>query len=601
MELVKWLKPYLATCGSLLKARRDEELRKQSEQEVEIARDFYLSILDNAPILIWRSEPNGQCDWFNSAWLQFTGRTLAQEIGEGWIEGIHPSDLDHCYQIYLDAVHARHPFELEYRLRHHDGNYRWIVDYGKPFHNIEGEFAGFIGYCFDITERKETARQIENLAYFDALTGLPNRAFLQGRISQALSISERDGDELALLFIDLDNFKTINDSLGHSVGDRLLCAVAKQLATCVRDMDTVSRLGGDEFVIILPETGAAGASIVAEKIFNALIIPHPVDEHELSVSASIGISLFPHDSWDFESLLKHADTAMYQAKGAGRSSYQLFTQAMKEVAHERHDMENRLRKALAKQEFVLYYQPQVEIVTGRIIGTEALIRWQNPELGMVFPTKFIPVAEDCGLITPIGRWVLEEACRQNKTWQTEGLPPISIAVNLSPTQFIYRQQHIVDMIADVLNITGMEPQYLEVELTESAVMHDPDGAAQILRQLNAMQVKLAIDDFGTGYSSLSYLKRFPITKLKIDRSFVRDLITDPEDRAIVSAIISMGHSLKLKINAEGMETSEQLEFLRREGCDEAQGYYFSEPLPAGELAKFLRRNSQGYVAIIQSP
>ncbi len=563
----------------------------QSEQQVEKDREFFLSILDNAPVLIWRSKQNGQCDWFNSAWLQFTGRTLDQEIGEGWTEGVHPSDLDRCCQIYLDAVHARLPFELEYRLRHYDGIYRWIVDYGKPFHNIEGEFAGFIGYCFDITERKEAASQIESLAYFDTLTGLPNRAFLQGRISQALSISERDGNELALLFIDLDNFKTINDSLGHSIGDRLLCAVAKQLATCVRDMDIVSRLGGDEFVIILPETGAAGASSVAEKILNTLITPYSVNGHELSVSASIGISLFPDDSWDFESLLKHADTAMYRAKGAGRRSYQFFTQSMKEAAHERLDMENRLRKALEKQEFVLFYQPQVEIVTGRIIGTEALIRWQNPELGMVYPIKFIPVAEDCGLITPIGRWVLEEACRQNKTWQTEGLPPISIAVNLSPTQFIYRQQHIADMIADVLNITAMEPQYLEIELTESAVMHDPERAAQILRQLNAMQVKLAIDDFGTGYSSLSYLKRFPITKLKIDRSFVRDLVTDPEDRAIASAIISMGHSLNLKIIAEGVETSEQLEFLQGEGCDEAQGYYFSEPLAAGELSKLLRRNN----------
>jgi diguanylate cyclase (GGDEF)-like protein len=383
----------------------------------------------------------------------------------------------------------------------------------------------------------------------------------------------------------LDRFKTINDSLGHQIGDQLLDAVAKRMQQSLRDADTISRLGGDEFIVLLPGTDATGAAHVAQKVLRAAAEPHIVGTYQLNITPSIGISLYPDDGDTAATLIKNADTAMYDAKAHGRNGYKFFTQSMNVAVVERLHLESGLREALSKEQFMLEYQPQIDIRSGKIIGAEALLRWRHPELGVIAPGRFIPIAEDTGLIVPIGQWVLFEACRQNRAWQTQGLAHIPVAVNISSQQF---RTHLADTIVKILDQTGLDARYLELELTEGVVMHSTEMTLSTLRSLRAMGVAISIDDFGTGYSSLSYLKRFPINKLKIDRSFTRDIIVDPDDRAIATAIISMSHNLRLRVIAEGVETAEQLQVLREQGCDEAQGYFFSRPLPAAAFAETLR-------------
>ena len=441
-------------------------------------------------------------------------------------------------------------------------------------------------------ERTQAGQRIQHLAYYDALTGLPNRVLLQDRVSQILTLAERDGKEVALLFIDLDRFKTVNDSLGHDIGDRLLQVVAQRTQGCLREADTISRLGGDEFVVLLPETGAQGAAHVAQNILEQAVGPYPIQGHQLSITSSIGISLYPHDGRDVETLIKNADTAMYHAKENGRAAYQFFTPEMNRAVLERLTLENGLREALDSGQFVLYYQPQIDIATGATIGAEALIRWRHPALGLVLPGKFIAVAEETGLIVAIGEWVLREACRQNRAWQLSGLPAIPVGVNLSARQF---RKDIADSVTRALDESSLAPGCLDLELTEGAMMHNAESALTTLRHLREMGVQLSIDDFGTGYSSLGYLKRLPIDKVKIDQSFIRDIIVDPDDRAIASAIISMGHRMRLKVVAEGVETPAQLAFLREERCDEAQGYLFGRPMPAEEFATFLLRERRTLV------
>jgi diguanylate cyclase (GGDEF)-like protein len=428
--------------------------------------------------------------------------------------------------------------------------------------------------------------QLEHAATHDSLTGLPNRLLLTDRLAQATAQSERYSRGFAVLVIDLDRFKSINDSLGHIAGDEMLTEVARRLRAVLRKADTLARLGGDEFVLVLNEIAAArDAESVASKLLASLAVPVVLSGIEVQISASIGISLFPQDGVDAESLLKHADAAMYHAKKNGRNAFQFFAPVMNVFARERLELESGLRRALAQSEFELHYQPKVDVGTGRIESAEALIRWRHPKRGLTAPSGFIPIAEETGLIVPIGEWVLREACRQARAWQTGGLRPLRIAVNLSPQQF--KQKSLIATVKNALEAARLDPGYLELELTESAVMHDAESSIQVLRQLSTLGVRISVDDFGTGYSSLSYLRRLPLDKLKIDRSFIREVVASRDDAEIVRAIISLAHSLHLKVIAEGVETAEQLSFLRGLGCDQYQGFHCSPPVPVGEFERIL--------------
>ncbi|MHB1532980.1 MAG: putative bifunctional diguanylate cyclase/phosphodiesterase [Acidithiobacillus sp.] len=442
-----------------------------------------------------------------------------------------------------------------------------------------------------LAEEIEKAKvRMAHLAQHDALTDLPNRILLNDRLGQAIALARRQGKQLAVMFLDLDRFKHINDSLGHAVGDQLLQSVANRLTAGVRSSDTVCRQGGDEFVILLADVEHAGdAALSAQKILAALTVPHRIDQREIHATVSIGISIYPQDGQDADTLIKSADTAMYHAKEGGRNNYQFFEPDMNVQAVERHSIEGGLRRALERQEFMLHYQPKIDLETGTISGVEALVRWQHPQRGLILPEQFVWIAEDCGLIVPIGAWVLREACQQAQAWQDAGLPPIPVAVNISAVQF--RHKDFLESLAVILKDTGLAPHYLELELTESVLMHDADFTTSILKALKAMGMRLAIDDFGTGYSSLSYLTRFPIDTLKIDQSFLRDIThatADSDDAAIVAAVVSMGKSLHQRVIAEGVETREQLAFLQAQGCGEGQGFYFSRPVTAEELAELLR-------------
>ena len=812
---------------------RDISERVAMEERLTRSRDLYLKLLHDFPQPVWRSGVDGKLDFFNRAWLDFTGRSLQQEQGEGWAEGVHPEDLARCQQIYHDAFQARQPFAIEFRHRRHDGAFRWVIGHGAPFRDMDDNFAGYIGSTMDITERRQAELELrqlsqavdqsansilitdiegtieyvnpyfsavtgytrnevigrkpslwksqhtppdeyralwqtilsgqtwhgemlnlkkdgtpfweaatispvknergeitnfvgikqditdrkqaeeqlrlwgraieasvnaititdatlpdqpyvyvnpafehmtgysaaeargqngrflqggdsdqpdleqirlalreqregkavlrnyrkdgsmfwnelivapvkgeggrvthyigiqnditerkqyeEQLAYqasHDALTRLPNRNLAQDRLAQGIIFAQRNQRLLALMFIDLDNFKFINDSLGHETGDQLLQIVASRLGDSIRAGDTVARLGGDEFLVILTDVGREeDISQVAHKILTTVAEQVSVGKHDLLVTCSIGVSIYPRDGENPQTLLKNADAAMYRAKEQGRNGIQYYTAEMNTRAFQRLMLENGLRSALESQEFELHYQPQVSLHSGKIVGMEALLRWHHPELGMISPASFIPLAEDTGLIVPIGEWVLHTACRQIKAWQDAGLPPLRVAVNLSARQL---RQNIPALVGKALTETGLKPEYLELEITESVAMQHAEASVQTFVTLREMGVRLSIDDFGTGYSSLSYLKRFPINKLKLDQSFVRDIISDPDDAAISETIIALAHSLKLEVIAEGVETESQLNFLQRRDCDAIQGYYFSRPIPAAEVERMLR-------------
>ncbi len=457
---------------------------------------------------------------------------------------------------------------------------------------VDGTAKHLVYIYSDMSERKEAQRRIELLVHHDTLTGLPNRLLLRDRVEQAKAHSVRQHSRVALMFLDLDRFKTINDSLGHPVGDLLLREVVERLKQCVRESDTISRQGGDEFVILLNDVpDSESVSRIAEKIEQRMAEPLSIGQHTLSSSFSIGIALFPDDGDDFDTLLQKADTAMYHAKECGRNTHRFFTEQMNRKVVEHLTLETQLRQALENGEFVLHYQPQMDLQEGGIVGVEALIRWNSPESGLISPARFIPVAEDSGLIVPIGAWVLNEACRQAKAWQDAGLPPFTVAVNLSAVQF--RRMDLVGSVINALVLSDLDARWLELELTESILIQDAEDTLEVVRRLKALGVRLSVDDFGTGYSSLTYLKRFAVDKLKIDQSFVRDLVGDPDDAAIVRAIIQMARSLKLKTIAEGVESEEQGDLLRMYDCDEIQGYWFSRPLPAAQLEEFVRRRRGG--------
>jgi diguanylate cyclase (GGDEF)-like protein/PAS domain S-box-containing protein len=460
-----------------------------------------------------------------------------------------------------------------------------------PLRDDRNEIIGIVGIARDVTERKRAEDQIHFMAHHDALTGLPNRILLMDRLTQALLQAQRNDTRVTVIFIDLDNFKLINDSLGHHAGDVLLKTVAARTVKCVRATDTVVRLGGDEFVVLLIDQADSPVvvPVVLDKIRAAIAEPVPIEDQLIRVTCSIGLACFPESGSDAETLLKNADAAMYQAKEKGRDNFQFYSAEMNVIADERRVLQESLRTGLARNEFALVYQPQVDLRSGRIFAVEALVRWHDPELGVVLPAKFIPIAEETGLIVPLGEWVLREACRQNKAWQKAGIPPTTVCVNVSACQF--REKDWVKRVTQALKDTGLEAKYLELELTENVLMQDVDQAIATMRQLQAIGVQFSIDDFGTGYSSLSALKSFPIARLKIDQSFIRNLPYNANDRSIATAVISLGQKLNMKVIAEGVETDAQLAFLIENKCDEIQGYHFSKPVGPDAIPALLREHS----------
>jgi diguanylate cyclase (GGDEF)-like protein/PAS domain S-box-containing protein len=494
------------------------------------------------------------------------GAANLPEVVVGQVRAVHPSP--HCVLMQRDGSEI----PIEYSV--------------APIHNREGDSIGAVSVFRDVSVTRAMAVQMTHSAEHDFLTGLPNRMLLFDRIERAIASAPRHRNKVAVLFLDLDGFKHINDSLGHSIGDKLLQSIAKRLAGCVRGSDTVSRQGGDEFVVLLSEVEKwEDVVITARRMLQSLAQAHSIDRHDLHITTSIGVSFYPDDGQDAETLIKKADTAMYAAKDNGRHGFQFFKQVMYDQAVERQAIEESLRRALEREELTLHYQPKVNLRTGEIAGAEALLRWTHPLRGLVSPKEFIPVAEDCGLILPIGNWVLREACRQAKAWADAGLPRATIAVNVSAKEFV--GENFLEGVFAALADTGLEARMLELELTEGILMKSVQASEMALKTLRARGVKVAIDDFGTGYSSLSYLTRFPIDALKIDQSFVRQITTDADEASIVTAVIGMGQSLGLRVVAEGVETQAEVEFIQARHCDEAQGYFFGRPMAAPDFARLL--------------
>jgi diguanylate cyclase (GGDEF)-like protein/PAS domain S-box-containing protein len=527
--------------------------------------------------------------WWNENFSRVFGYPPEQHgTGKFWKACIHGDDRERVVKAIHDLLDSGgENWSDEYRFMRSDGSYAHVLDRGHAVRDASGRAVRMIGAKTDITMRKEAEEKLAYLAQFDSLTGLPNRHLFRDRLMHSMARAKRTGNAMAVLFIDLDRFKLINDTLGHGAGDRLLKEATQRLQSCVRSSDTVGRFGGDEFGAVVTDLAKpADASVVAQKIIEALARPFNLDGHESYVTASIGITLFPTDGGEAGTLIMNADAAMYRAKEQGRNTYQYFTREMNERAMQRVKTESALRRAIERNEFLLHYQPKVRIANGEVCGFEALLRWQHPERGLVPPLEFIPVLEDTGLIVPVGEWVIGEVCAQIRRWQDAGFRPPAVAVNLSARQF--QQKGLEDTVGAELRRSGIEPALLQFELTESLLMKEPETAARTLRGLKKLGVMLSVDDFGTGYSSLSYLKRFPIDALKIDRAFIRDVTVDPDDAAITFAIIGLAHSLKLSVIAEGVETRDQLRFLEMHGCDEMQGFLFSRPVTADECERMLR-------------
>ncbi|MHB8184178.1 MAG: putative bifunctional diguanylate cyclase/phosphodiesterase, partial [Candidatus Desulforudaceae bacterium] len=564
---------------------------KQTEATLDKTEALARSIISKAHDGIITVDTSGEIKSFNPACERIFGYAPADVVGKNismlFLPDFH--DADGCTITQLTGEGEPCGVSKEVMGRRNDGT-------AVP---IEYTFSDFCVHkqCFvtlilrDITERKRYEETIWHQAFHDILTGLPNRMLFKDRLTLAMAHAKRNNKGLAVLFLDLDRFKLINDTLGHNVGDQLLYYIGMRLQNCVREDDTVARMGGDEFTLLLPEISKAEhAAKIAHKVTEAIRQPLRIGEHDLYISTSIGIVLFPDDGQDAETLIKNADTAMYRAKESGRNHYELYTPSMNAKASERLSMENSMRRALEREEFVVHYQPKVNVKTGEIIGMEALVRWQHPELGLVLPGEFISLAEESGLIVPLGEWVLETACAQNKAWQDAGFARVRVAVNLSAGQF--QLQNLVEVVSRVIRTTGLDPTCLELEITESIAMRNAEHTVSVLKHLNEMGIQLSIDDFGTGYSSLNYLRRFPVNKLKIDRSFVAEIGTGSHNGAIASAVIVLGRSLGMGVIAEGVESEEQLKFLKDHDCFEMQGFLFGKPMSVEDFTEFLIRQSQ---------
>jgi len=567
---------------------------KRADRDLNKALAMLENVINSTPDLIFVKNSKLQTILCNNAYAKAVGKSREEmygntDIENGWdaelvlgnpakgIRGFMHDDND-----ALEGKDVHNPYDPA----NVDGEIRIFDTHKLPLRDASGTIIGVLGVARDITERKKNQEQIEFLAYHDSLTKLPNRLLAKDRMEKVMAHADRENSKAALLFLDLDNFKTINNSLGHAIGDAFLVAVAERLRECVRDTDTLSRQGGDEFLVMLTGMPSVDAiQTVSEKLLGWLDRPFMIEGIELATSLSIGVAVYPDDGRDFDTLLKKADAAMYQAKEAGRNTFSFYTEQMNINATEHLYIRSGLRQALEKSELVLHYQPQINLSSGRIVGAEALIRWNHPELGMVPPDRFIPVAEDSGLIVPIGEWVLQEACRQAAAWQQAGWPGLVVAVNLSSVQF--KRGDLEKSVIQALTRSGLEPGSLELELTESILIQDTEKVLDTVRRLKSLGIKLSIDDFGTGYSSLSYLKSFAVDKLKIDQSFIRNMANDPGDAAIVHAVIQMARSLNLKTIAEGVEDEGMLKPLRLHHCDEVQGYYFARPMPADEFALYL--------------
>jgi len=556
-------------------------------------RTFLRKLNDTIPDLVWLKDPHGAFLACNPPFERLYGAKEADIIGKTDDDFVDRELADFFRENDRAAVAAGKPSINEEWLTFAVDGYRGLFETTKvPMWAANGQLIGVLGIAHDITERKAIEERIYQLAHHDALTGLLNRFSLQERLKQALLSVQREDKQLAVMLIDQDRFKDINDTLGHHVGDRLLVEIASRLRACVRESDIVARLGGDEFVVVLTDVEAGiDAAPVARKILDALGQPYIIEGKTQHSTASLGISISPNDGNDVETLLKHADTAMYHAKENGRNNYQFFTKAMTVAAADRMDLERGLREALIGAQFELHYQPKVCTHNSHVCGVEALVRWRHPERGLIFPLTFIPLAEETGLIEALGEWVLEEACRQLATWRAEGIKAMSVAVNLSAYQL--RSPTLVERVGAIMLKHGIEEGELELEVTESAAMDNPEMAIGQLSALRRLGIRLAIDDFGTGYSSLAYLKLLPIQALKVDRTFVKDIESDANDAAICAATIALAHNLGLEVVAEGVETEAQREFLAEHKCDYLQGYLFSKPLPAAEATMFLMEHDQG--------
>jgi diguanylate cyclase (GGDEF)-like protein/PAS domain S-box-containing protein len=558
------------------------QLLRDSEERLRL-------LASNATDTICRIALDGTYLDVSKSAIRLLGYPGEELVGRKIADFIHPDDLPLVQNERDTLIANAEPRIMTHRYRQKDGRQIWIESNTQAVKDEKGQVVEFVAVSRDITERKLAEAQIEYLAHHDPLTKLPNRLLGKDRLDIAIARAERANSKAALLFLDLDQFKRVNDSLGHSVGDALLQSVATRLLLCLRNCDTLSRQGGDEFLILLDDLrDTEAASRVAEAVLESLTSPFVIEGHELYISGSIGIAVYPNDGTDFDTLLKKADTAMYHAKEIGRNAFRFFTDQMNVDASEYLGLRTGLRRALERREFLLHYQPQISLRTGAVVGVEALVRWQRPGVGLVPPARFIPVAEDSGLIVPLGAWVLREACLQAAKWHKMGFENLVVAVNLSATQF--KRGDLLNNISGALAESKLDPTCLELELTESILITDTKAVLSMVERLKLLGVKLSIDDFGTGYSSLSYLKQFNVDKLKIDQSFVRDITTDPNDAAIVFAIVQMAHSLGLTTVAEGVEEEAAVAKLQERGCDEAQGYFFAKPMPADALAEFLRQH-----------
>jgi diguanylate cyclase (GGDEF)-like protein/PAS domain S-box-containing protein len=579
--------------------------RKRAEEMLRLSQSNLLrqSILDSAPFSIIAIDTGGMIIAANPAGERLLGYGKGEMVGE-YVPALihlqeeivrHASDLSRDLDEFIPADHHALiacaerdlPDEREWTYVRKDGTRIPVNLLITALRDEHGAINGFLKVAYDITERKRTEATILHMAHHDALTGLPNRTLLMDRIDMAIRQARRMDGQVAVLMMDLDHFKRVNDTLGHHAGDQLLLTVARRIRDGLRETDTVARLGGDEFVVLLADAGTREEiRHTVEQIVHRVTLPMAIDGHEILITPSVGGCLFPDDGDDAGALLKNADTAMYVAKAAGRNNSQWFSHEMSRHTEEKLALAGALRSALDNNQFTIHYQPEIDLVSGRAIGVEALIRWQHPKLGAVSPTDFIPLAEETGLILPIGAWVLKTACLECVRISKACGQPLVLAVNVSPRQL--QQKNWISVVRAALDESGLPPSQLELEITEGMLMQDPKESAELLRAIRLLGVGVVIDDFGTGYSSLSYLTRFPIDKIKIDRSFVRDLTMDATDAAVVDAIIAMAHSLKICVIAEGVETPEQLAYLRERGCDQAQGYYFGKAVSCAEIPALLK-------------